>query len=99
MGAIVLANYLGVAGDECPLSAAVAVSGCIDAVANKGGYSSRTLEPFLTYELKQNFCTGPRLALLARGGDRVRARRGREAPGVGRRPAGGDGLVGRGQRQ
>ena len=34
MGAIVLANYLGVAGAGCPLRAAVAVSGCFDGVAN-----------------------------------------------------------------
>lgn len=63
-----LANYLGVAGAACPLEAAVAVSGCMDAIANKGGYGSRSFEPFLTYELKQNFCTGPRGAILAQGG-------------------------------
>ena len=69
MGAIILANYLGVAGESCPLSAAVAVSGCMDAVANKGGYSSKSLEPFLTYELKQNFCLRPPLnTLLASAG-------------------------------
>lgn len=68
MGAIILANYVGVSGTHCKLSAAVAISGCMDAVANKGGYSSRSLEPFLTYELKQNFCTGPCSTLLAKGG-------------------------------
>lgn len=68
MGAIILANYLGVSGANCKLSAAVAISGCMDAVANKGGYSSRSLEPFLTYELKQNFCTGPRSKVLADAG-------------------------------
>ena len=73
MGAIILANYLGVAGPTCALAAAVAVSGCMDAVANKGGYSARTLEPFLTYELKQNFCTGARGALLANAGVDVAA--------------------------
>ena len=71
MGAIVLANYLGVAGSRCPLVAAIAVSGCMDAEANKGGYSSKSLEPFLTYELKQNFCTGALAARLANGGART----------------------------
>lgn len=68
MGAVVLANYVGVAGASCRLSAAVAISGCIDAIANKGGYGSRSFEAFLTGELKNNFCTGPRAAHLARGG-------------------------------
>ena len=68
MGAIVLANYLGVVGANTPLSAAVAISGCMDAVANKGGYAAASLQPFLTYELKQNFCTGPYALELARRG-------------------------------
>eukprot|EP00908_Phaeocystis_cordata_P001732 Transcript_11868.p1 GENE.Transcript_11868~~Transcript_11868.p1 ORF type:complete len:586 (-),score=236.49 Transcript_11868:55-1812(-) len=78
MGAIILANYLGVAGADCPLLAAVAISGCFDGAANftKNSYGPRGFEPFLSYELKQNFCTGPRGQLLEAGGVDLSAAKG-----------------------
>ena len=57
MGAIVLSNYCGVAGDETPLSAAVGVSGCYDASANGGPtpYARTIWHPWLALELKRSF--------------------------------------------
>ncbi|KAG8470076.1 hypothetical protein KFE25_008497 [Diacronema lutheri] len=66
MGAIVLANYCGVQGADNPLACAVALSGCYDCVANRHfAYSSAYWQPWLTQQLKTNFCIKqPAAALL-----------------------------------
>ena len=70
MGAIVLANYVGVAGTRCPLSAVVSISGCFDTSANAHfPYSEAVWQPWLCMELKANFTTrGPAAEALRSGG-------------------------------
>lgn len=72
MGAVVLANYCGVSGAECPLACAVAVSGCYDCVANaRFEYSQRMWQPWLTQQLKTNYLLREPHATFLRASGRV----------------------------
>lgn len=67
MGAIVLANYCGAAGEANDLACAIGLSGCYDCVANRHfAYGRDYWQPWLTQQLKTNFCTRqPHASLLA----------------------------------
>ena len=55
MGAIILANYCGVAGATNPLACAISFSGCYDAVVGTPAYGARLWHPWLALELKRTF--------------------------------------------
>ncbi len=80
LGAVILSNYVGISGRDCALSAAVAVSGCWDNVANDRctAYGKAVYHPWLALELKRNFLTGEPAATLEAGG-RVDLRAARSA--------------------
>lgn len=68
MGAIVLANFCGTAGEDNPLACAVGLSGCYDCVANRHFAYGRTYwQPWLTQQLKTNFCIRHAAQLTASG--------------------------------
>ena len=68
MGAIILSNYVARIGDNCPLDAAVAISGGLDMRFEHEFYRAQRLwQPMLAQELRDTF-------LVNKWGERVRAR-------------------------
>lgn len=68
MGAIILSNYVARSGSNCPLDAAVAISGGLDMRFEHNFVRAQRLwQPMLTQELRDSF-------LVNKWGERVRAR-------------------------
>lgn len=68
MGAIILSNYVARMGADCPLDAAVAISGGLDMRYENHFYRAQRLwQPMLAQELRDTFLT-------TKWGERVRAR-------------------------